>query len=154
MAFAETTTVAFEKSIAEIVGLVRKAGATQIGQMEGDSSFTIAFKLGDRLIKFVLPLASEYKGPTKSGNGRAIDGATISEQRNRQKGRAFLLVIKAKLESVESGIETVEQAFLANVVTSGGLTVYERIAEPLALEYRTGQPSAVAGLLAGPGEQQ
>ena len=47
----------------------------------------------------------------------------------------MLLVIKAKFESVESGVEAFEQAFLANVVTSSRLTVYERIAEDLAVEY-------------------
>jgi len=58
----------------------------------------------------------------------------------------MLLVIKAKFESVESGVETFEQAFLANVVTSSRLTVYERIAEDLAVEYQTG---AVRSLMLG-----
>lgn len=62
------------------------------------------------------------------------------EQAHRQKARALLLVIKAKLESVESGVETFEQAFLPNVVMADGATVYERIAAPIADEYRTGAP--------------
>lgn len=45
------------------------------------------------------------------------------EQHRRQRMRAMLLVIISKFERVESGVETFEQAFLANAVTKGGLTV-------------------------------
>ncbi|PTR05377.1 MULTISPECIES: hypothetical protein [unclassified Novosphingobium] len=150
MAYAETTTVPFEKSMAEIVGIVRRAGAGQIIQAEGDGEFVIQFTLAERQIRFRLPLHTTYSGPAKSGNGRAIDGSKVLEQRNRQRGRALLLVIKAKLESVESGVETFEEAFLAHVVMSDGHTVYERISQGLALEYQQGRPDPVAGLLGGP----
>lgn len=141
MAFAETTTVAFEKSIAEIIGLVRKAGAIQIGQMEGEDSFTVAFKLKERLIKFTLPLPGMSAVPKLNGRHQTLSAAQRQErldQLRRSKARALLLVIKAKLESVESGIETVEEAFLANVVMSDGQTVYERIEAPVRLEYESG----------------
>ena len=150
MAFAETTSVPFERSISEIVTLIKRAGAGQIIQAEGDGEFVIQFSLSDRQIRFRVPLHTQYHGPTKSGNGRAINGEKVLDQRNRQRGRALLLVIKAKLESAESGIETVEQAFLANVVTAGGQTVYERIVAPIAEEYRTGLPSPTVGLLPAP----
>jgi hypothetical protein len=54
------------------------------------------------------------------------------------------------LESVESGVETFEEAFLANVVTPGGGTVYERLQEPLALEYQGGAPRDLFPALEGP----
>lgn len=150
MAYAETTSVAFEKSIAEIIGAVRKAGAEQIGQFEGPNYYAVQFVLGERLIRFRLPFPSLETIPLRSGNNVAYTNAQRLdqlEQRKRQRGRALLLVIKAKLESVESGIETLEQAFLAHVVMANGQTVYERIAEPIAIEYRTGAPSAGDGLL-------
>lgn len=155
MAYAETTSVAFEKSIAEIIGAVRKAGAAQIGQFEGPDYYAVQFVLGDRLIRFRLPFPSLDSIPTRSGNNVAYTNAQRLdrlEQRKRQRGRALLLVIKAKLESVESGIETLEQAFLAHVVMADGKTVYERIAEPIAIEYRTGAPSAGDGLLMLPAQ--
>lgn len=62
----------------------------------------------------------------------------VDAQWRRQRGRALLLVIKAKLESIESGVETFEQAFLANVVLANGETVHDRIAGPISDEYRTG----------------
>ncbi len=61
----------------------------------------------------------------------------------RQKWRALLLVIKAKLESVESEIETLEQAFYANIVLPSGLTVYEETRENVALAYSGGKVQAL-----------
>lgn len=153
MSYAEGTTVAFEKSIAEIITLIKRAGAQQIGQFEAKDQFAIQFVLDGRLIRFRLPLPALDDMPTRSGNNAALNVNQRKEklaQAHRQKGRALLLVIKAKLESVESGIETLEQAFLAHVVMASGETVYERIAEPLAVEYRTGTPNAAMGLLPAP----
>lgn len=135
MSYGDYTKVPFDRTVSEIVTMLRKRGAGQIFQGEDGDMFAIQFSLSDRMIRFRLSLS----------DGRP------SKQRRRQRGRALLLVIKAKLESVDSGIETIEQAFLANVVMSDGKTVYERVAEPMALEYREGRPTAVAGLLGGPG---
>lgn len=150
MAYAETTKVPLEQSIAEIIGMVRKAGAEQLGQFHDRDRFVIMFTLGDRQMKFTVPLIVEYKGPAYHGNGKPVDRKAWLEQRNRQKGRALMLVIKAKLESVESGVETFEQAFLANIVTANGQTVFERIEQPLALEYGGGK---VAPLMLEGGRQ-
>lgn len=147
MAYAETTKVPLEQSIGEIIGMVVKAGAESVGQVQERDRFVIFFALADRRMKFSVPLVTEYTGPAKSGNGRPIDKVAWLEQRNRQKARALRLVIQAKLESVESGVETFEEAFLANIMLDGGQTVYERIAEPIAVEYKTGkvQPLMLTG---------
>lgn len=146
MAYAEGTAVAFEKSIAEIIGLVKKHGGSSIGQMEMPDYFALQFVIADRLIRFRLPLPDLGEIPTRDGNNRTLTDAQRSdrlEQRHRQRGRALLLVLKAKLESVESGIETVEQAFLANVVMADGSTVYDRVAQPIRVEYQTGKPNVM-----------
>lgn len=139
MAYAETTKVPLEQSIAEIIGMVRRAGAESVGQFHERDQFIIMFALGDRRMKFSVPLVTEWTCPTRGGNGREIDVRAKIEQANRQKGRALMLVVKAKLESVESGVETFEQAFLANILMADGATVYERVSEPIALEYKTGK---------------
>ena len=147
MAYAATTKVPLEQSIAEIIAMVRKAGAESVGQMHERDRFTIGFALGDRRIKFTVPLVTKWDGPTLGRNGREIDVRAKIEQANRQKGRALMLVIKAKLESVESGVETFEQAFLANILLADGATIYERMADPIAIEYKTGrvQPLMLGG---------
>jgi len=153
MSYAETTTVPFERSVSEIVTLIKAHGAAQIGQFEGDDAFTIWFTLADRMIRFGLPIPALAEMPQYDGRRRALTKdqrlAKLAQAR-KSRGRALLLVIKAKLESVESGIETVEQAFLANVVMAGGRTVYEHIAEPIALQYAGGAPDPALGLLPPP----
>jgi hypothetical protein len=153
MSYAEATTVPFEKSVGEIVALIKRAGAMQIGQMDDIGFYAIQFVLGDRMIRFRLPLPSIDEMPRHNGRHQALSPHQRQDrlaQAKRSRARALLLVIKAKLESVESGIETLEQAFLAHVVMADGATVYERIAQPIALEYQSGRPDAVAGLLGGP----
>lgn len=153
MSYAENTTVPFERSVSEIVTMIKRAGAMQIGQMDDAAFYAIQFMLGDRLIRFRLPLPSLNAMPTRNGRNQTLTVAQRRdrlEQAKRSRARALMLVIKAKLESVESGIETIEQAFLANVVMADGVTVYDRISQPIAIEYQSGRPNAVAGLLGGP----
>jgi len=128
MAYAERTEVAFEKSIGDIMKLLRQKGCDQIGQMESQDSFAVAFSIEGRMIRIKTPL-------TLKGSNRGQD------QQRRQRGRALLLVIKAKFESVESGIETVEQAFLPHILMADGRTVHERIRDDLQIEYQTGRPT-------------
>lgn len=155
MTYAATTEVAFEKSVAEMIMLIKRRGASQIGQFEGDDFFAIQFMVKDRLIRFTLPIPALGEMPTRDGRGVALSASQRQDrlaQARRSRGRALLLVIKAKLESVESGIETIEEAFLANVVMADGKTVYERIKAPLAVEYQSGAPNTSFGLLTGPGD--
>lgn len=154
MAYAETTSVAFERSIAEVIAHIKKHGAEQIGQMEDAGFFALQFKIADRLIRFHLPFKTINDMPTHNGRRETLTEAQRRdrlEQSKRQRGRALMLVIKAKLESVESGIETVEEAFLANVVMADGQTVYQRAAQHIAIEYQTGAPNIGMGLLPPPG---
>jgi len=150
MAYAEKTEVPIEKSIAEIVALVKKAGAERVAQYEEPERFTIQFQMHGRMVRFRVQLQPLSVVPNRAGNGpwrTDQQRKKVLDQMHRQRARALLLVIKAKLESIESEVETFEEAFLANVVLSNGQTVFERIGEPLALEYATGQRAI---LLEGP----
>lgn len=144
MAYAEDTKVPFARSIADVMAIIEKAGADQIGQMQSKDGFAVQFTLADRMVRFRVPFETLDDMPTKDGRGSKLPPAKREaklEQSKRQRGRALFLVIKAKMESLESGIETFEQAFLAHVVMADGKTVYERISEGIALEYQSGQPS-------------
>lgn len=55
-----------------------------------------------------------------------------AEREQRQRWRALLLVITAKLEAIESGLGTLQSEFLANVVMKNGMTVGQVILPQLS----------------------
>jgi hypothetical protein len=116
MVYAARTDVPLDRSIGEVVKALKKAGADRIAQAEEPGRIAVQCFLSDRLLRFAIELPD---GP----------------QARRQRGRALLLVIKAKLESIESGVETFEQAFLGNVVMPDGKTVAEHTAPRIAAAY-------------------
>src|SRR3954469_20151402 len=110
--FAEGTSVSVEKSRAEIEGLINRYGATSTGFLTAPDRSVIVFEAKGRRIRFDLPLPSkDDKRFGRDGRGSARSPAKRMEaweQACRQKWRALALVIKAKLEAVESGITTFE----------------------------------------------
>jgi hypothetical protein len=144
MSYAEETKIPIERSLGEIVWLVRKRGASQFMQFQDVDRIVIQFRIEERVVRFTLRLPTIDQMPTRDGRYSVLSDAQRDarlEQRKRSLARALLLVIRAKLESVECGIESIEEAFLANVVMADGATVYDRIAQPIAIEYETGQPN-------------
>lgn len=142
MAYAENTTVSIEKSISEIVALIKKAGANRIAQMEEPGRLAMQFFLNDRLLRFEVAMPSIETIPTRNAAHRELtlmQRQAKLEQRHMQRARALLLVIKAKLESVESEIETFDAAFLANIVTPGGPTVGQWLIPQIEEGYRIGK---------------
>jgi hypothetical protein len=135
MAYAEGTSVAIEKSMGEIVGLIKRKGAARMAQMEEPSSLAIRFFMEERMIRFRVRLPGLKSIPERTGTEpwRRCQRAEILAA-STGNARALLLVIKAKLESVESEVETFEEAFLANVLMSDGFRLYERLAEPIAIK--------------------
>jgi hypothetical protein len=90
------------------------------------------FQLDGRTIKFVLPLAplSDFATKYDGRSGKHVPATPeyqqkAWEQSQRQKWRALLLCIKAKLEACSSGITTLEHEFLAHFVHKDGKTVGE-----------------------------
>lgn len=143
--YAEGTTVSIESSQAEIARLIIRYGARRFasGFDEDERLAVIQFEAHDRRVMFRLhmpnPANREF---THNARGQARtqtqrDNAYQAEC--RRLWRSLVMVIKAKLESVESGIETFEQAFMANVVLPGGMTVGEFMSPQIAESYRTGQ---------------
>ena len=59
------------------------------------------------------------------------------DQACRQRWRALLLVIKAKLEAVTAGISTIETEFLANIVLPDNTTAGEWMLPQIDRAYRT-----------------
>lgn len=148
--YAEGTSVPVERSKAEIERLLAQAGAESVmsGTMPGKA--VIAFELHDRRIRFDLPLPAKEQFAQRRVRGymrRATpeQQATAWEAACRQRWRGLLLVIKAKLESSASGIETLEEAFLAQIVVAGGATVGSQLIPRLAEACRTGNLPPLLG---------
>jgi hypothetical protein len=121
MAYAEHTKVPVEQTKTEIERTLVRYGAARFAYFTEAGKAVIVFEAKDRRLRFDLPLPP---------------GETDKDQKGRrQKWRALLLCIKAKLESVASGIESFEEAFLAHVVLPNGQTVADHIAPRIAEAY-------------------
>lgn len=146
--YASSTTVAPEKTRAEIERTLQRYGCDGFAfAWEGDKAM-IAFKANDRTVRFVVPIPDrdEFK-TTPTGQYRhsaQVDKAY--DQGIKQRWRALSLVIKAKLEAVESGVVTFEDEFLAHFVLPGGETVGDAILPDLDRALEQGLPP-----LLGPG---
>jgi hypothetical protein len=110
--YAIRTKVTVEKTRADIEHLLAKYGANRFAYFVEPKRAVILFEVHDRRLRFALPLPDE----------RLV----------KQRWRALLLCIKAKLEAVASKIETFDEAFLSHVVLPNGDTIYERTAPQLA----------------------
>ena len=102
MAYAEKTTVPVSKSRIEIEELIRKHGAGQLVSGFSGNRIMIGFTASGRQVRFVMEIP---KG--KTGNQ--------TEQIERQRWRALLLVIKAKFEAIESGVSCFDDECLVFV---------------------------------------
>lgn len=143
MAYAKSTSVPEERTKAEIERLVVKAGASRFATSWEMDAATILFDMKSRRVRFTVPLpkpADFEKNAAGARRGLSAARAAYEQERKRLM-RSLLLAIKAKLESVESGIETFEDAFLAHIVVPGrhGMTIGEWAGEQIESVYN-GKP--------------
>src|SRR5262245_47569161 len=108
MRFAKDTIVSVERSKAEIEQLLQRYGAKEFAHSWKTGKAVIQFGMKNRVVRFTLPLPNKQEF-AKTASGRRYRNETDTlrawEQGCRQRWRALTLTIKAKLESVESGIE-------------------------------------------------
>jgi hypothetical protein len=148
--YAENTRVDAAASREEIERALRRWGATEFLFGWRDEAAVVGFKLRDRSIRFLLPLPrsdnAEFRRDSL-GRDTPHRAKPAYEQAYRQRWRALLLCIKAKLESVEAGIESVEEAFCAQLVAPGqrDRTVGEMVLPSVVRAYEEG--SALPELL-------
>ena len=157
MGYAARTEVSSTRSLEQIKRLLLSVGAKEIQTAERSEAAAIQFELTDRRVRFVLPLPRlDEFGTVKIGNRRrsrtSSQALTAWEQATRAKWRALLACIKAKLVSAQSGIETVEEAFLANIVTSDGSTVWQDVVRKSADGYLSPPKGSQLTLPAAAGE--
>lgn len=125
--FASSTSVTQAKSRDEIERTLQRYGGASFMYGQTPQRAMIAFELNNRRVKFELPMPSpkdaQFWNRTES---EAVAGKR-HDQACRQRWRALALVIKAKLEAVETGITTFDEEFLAHIVLPNGQSVGEYI---------------------------
>jgi hypothetical protein len=156
--FAASTDVSADRSRAEIERTLSRYGADQFMYGWDGPRAVVGFRMGGRMVRFLLPLPDredrEFTHTPARGTRRSDAQIYAAwEQATRQRWRALSLVIKAKLEAVESGITTFEEEFLAHTVMPDNRTVGEVLLPRIAEAYETGKMPALLlpGLPAGKG---
>lgn len=129
--FAKDTGVSIERSQEQIKTVLRRYDADGIGTWEERGLAAMQFIIGGLTvhIKVDLPLPDDEEfHVTDTGRERgAVAAHKAYEQAIRQRWRALLLTIQAKLEAVETGISTLEQEFLSYIVMGDGKTVGDHL---------------------------
>lgn len=141
--YAEGTVVAVERSQAEIRKVVMQYGAEQYMTGEKAGMAIVGFVVCGKQIRFALPLpdpeSPEFK---KTPMGRSRSGSAANEAFEaeiKRRWRALALIVKSKLEAVESGIVSFEQEFLPYFVLPGGVTVADAMLPQIDDAYRSGK---------------
>lgn len=150
MKYAEKTAVSSSRSRADIEECLMRYGAS--GFMSGITAdkAVVAFECDGRRIKFVLPMpdrrSQEFTHTPARGIARSEqEAASAYEQAVRQRWRALYLVIKAKLEAVETGIAHFEDEFMAHIVLPNGETMSQHARPLIARAYETGNMPPLLG---------
>lgn len=139
--YAANTEVSSDKSRAEIERILTRWGADEYAYMMSKDRAQVAFTYNRLRVRFVLPLPDRNSPDfTHHSRGKRTPSAAEGayEQAVRQRWRALALVVKAKLEAVESGISTFEQEFYAHLVLPNGQTVFEATSEQAGIMMATG----------------
>lgn len=127
MAYASSTSVPVERSRAEIERLLKKFGATRLVSGWDDTIARVAFEIFDRRVRFSIdiPKVEDFQLSPKGRKRSPQDQKLAHEQELRRRWRSLVLVLKAKLEAVESKISTFEEEFLAFIILPSEETVGE-----------------------------
>ena len=132
MSYAEKTTTGVGATRNEIERTLKRYGARAFAYATQDTKALIMFEYNGKRIRFILYLPDinerRFQRTPSQGRQRTPEAQMKEwEQACRQKWRALLLVIKAKLEAVASGISVFEEEFMANIVLPNNQTVGEYI---------------------------
>jgi hypothetical protein len=143
--YAKKTTVTVEKSKAEIEKTLVKYGADGFSSAWEKDKAAISFKIDDRYVRLELglPQEEEYSHDSRGQRMGEAKARAACDQANRQRWRALLLIIKAKLEAVECGISSIEREFLADVVLPDNTRLGDALMPQIQLAYSNGKMPAL-----------
>jgi hypothetical protein len=141
-AFAEGTTVPVEKTRMEIERLLTRHGASQLGIVSDTErgAAMVLFSMAGRQVRLRVPLPRlEEAQARRRGAASARERQLVRwEQASRERWRAVLLLVRAKLELIELGLSTIEREFLADIALPNGQTVGDFLHGQLEEAYASG----------------
>lgn len=151
--YARATKVSVDQSRRELERILQRYGVEAFSYGHDADRAVVMFAAHERHVRLTMPVPdpADY-AYTDTGLARSTSAREAArEALMRQRWRALLLIVKAKLEAVESGITTFEQEFLAHVVLPNQQTVGEWAAPALEDVYSSGEmPSLLPGVGALP----
>jgi hypothetical protein len=130
--FAVDTKVPVVQTRMEIESTLTRYGATSFAFATHQDRATVMFEAQKRRVRFELKLPS-------AGEQRA------TAKLHRERWRALFLAIKAKLVSVDTEIESFEEAFMSHIVLADGSTVGDSVKPALIEQYATGKMTPLLG---------
>lgn len=139
--YAAETSVSSERSRAEIERTLSRYGARSFMYGYDSTCAIIVFETDDRRVRFVLPMPDREDKQFKWTSHKPPRRRTVNQQEEayeqavRQRWRALNLVIKAKLEAVESGITTFDLEFMAQLVMPDDRTVADHVHPKIVQAY-------------------
>lgn len=148
--FASGTSVPVARSLGEVQKVVQRYGASGFMLGEEGPKALLAFVMDGHKVQFTmkLPELADFM-VTPAGYERAPGAAKkVWEQETRRRWRALVLILKAKLEAVESEVATFEEEFMAYLVAPDGRTMGEAILPQLE-EARAAGKMTTSFLLTG-----
>lgn len=140
--YAEGTKVTVEQSRAEIERTLVRYGASGFSYGWQTNMAVVSFDMNMRRVAFFLPLPNpnaeeitrhSVTAPWKVAT-KEVQRSRIA-QKTREAWRALGLAIKAKLQSVDSGIASFEEEFLAHIVLPNNKTVGQMVVPQIGKAY-------------------
>ena len=123
--YAEGTTVSVNASQGEIAGILMAHGVRKQGWMSSPDGDELMFELDGHSFRFQIlkPTLTEIRRdyPNTRDERAKLDAEW------RRRWRANVLLLKAKLEFIDSGDTTLERELLPYMITAGGQTVAELV---------------------------
>lgn len=124
--YAEGTKVSVDSSRGELTGILTTHGVKRMGWFgDADSGDELQFELGDG--QFRLRIAKPTLAEVLRDYPNAYDPAAKLDGEWRRRWRANVLLLKAKLEFIDSGDTTLDRELLPYRVLADGRTLEEAI---------------------------
>ena len=142
--YAASTDVSTDRSKTEIEKTLARYGDDQFMYGWETSRAMIGFRSRGKMVRLSLPLPDHNSDeflltPSRKWQRSAPEIEKAYEQAVRQRWRALALVVKAKLEAVETGITTFEAEFLSYIVLPDNSTVGDSMLPQVEQAYLTGE---------------